>query len=213
MGGVLPPPQVPYTPNPGTYTQLWMWQTSTRTNKENKAELVAYLDVYTESESPDYTAIQSTILTSRDWYGFLTILPDSQICLVHLLGKHSSGLGRPTPRNDRKSWQPTAASADNGPIRRLDIMVENQELQQLTMESLGGLAQMATKKVLLPQEAARANNEDEDDDTNKASVQSICYVPKAWAAHFLDPLSPWTALQTFHRWQTTTGLTTSKHGS
>jgi hypothetical protein len=95
-GGVLPPPRVPYAPDPGTYTQLWMSQTSTSTQEEIKEELSAYLDAYAGSGSPDYSAIQASILTSGDWYGFLTVLPDNQVCLVHSLGKHSSGLGRPT---------------------------------------------------------------------------------------------------------------------
>ena len=101
MGGVLPPPRMPYAPDPGTYTQLWMSQTSAMTTEDINKELVTYLDAYTESENPDYTTIQASVLTSGDWYGFLTILPDSQICLVHSLGKHTSGLGRPTPGHNR----------------------------------------------------------------------------------------------------------------
>jgi hypothetical protein len=202
MEGVLPPPRVPYAPDPGTYTRLWMSQTSTKTTEENKQELVNYLDAYAGSENPDYNAIQSTMLTSGDWYGFLTILPDNQICLVHSLGKHSSGLGRPTSANNRifgllgekvgDQLPPLIMAPSVGLIPWLKI----QELKQPTMEDLAGLAGTATKTLLLPQEAAREEEEATEAD-EKASVQSICYVPKAWAAHFLAPMSPWEALQTF----------------
>jgi hypothetical protein len=37
----------------------------------------------------------------------------------------------------------------------------------------------------------------EDNDWPKVSVQNVCFVPKAWAAHFLAPISPWQALHTF----------------
>jgi hypothetical protein len=74
MEGVLPPPRLPYAPGPGTYTQLWVAQISTMTREEIKEELR---------------------------YGFLTILPDHQVCLIHSLGQHSSGLGRQTSAHNR----------------------------------------------------------------------------------------------------------------
>jgi hypothetical protein len=92
MEGVLPPPWLPYAPGPGTYTQLWVSQTSTRTREEIKEELCGYLEAWTST--PDYIAIQNQVVVSGDWYGFLTILPDHQVCPIHSLGRHSSGLGR-----------------------------------------------------------------------------------------------------------------------
>jgi hypothetical protein len=92
---------VPDAPDPGTYTHLWMSQTSTTTREDIKGELSSYLDAYSGSGTPDYSAIQATILTSGNWYGFLTVLLDHQVCLVHLLGKHSSGLGRPASAHNR----------------------------------------------------------------------------------------------------------------
>jgi hypothetical protein len=35
--------------------------------------------------------------------------------------------------------------------------------------------------------------------TDGVSVQNICFVPKAWAAYFLAPMSPWDALKVFRR--------------
>jgi hypothetical protein len=38
---------------------------------------------------------------------------------------------------------------------------------------------------------------DTDDKGTTSSVQNLCYVPKAWSAYFLPPMSPWQALTTF----------------
>jgi hypothetical protein len=99
MEGVLPPPRLPYAPGPGTYTQLWVAQISTMTREEIKEELRGYLEAWTST--PDYIAIQNQVVASGDWYGFLTILPDHQVCLIHSLGQHSSGLGRQTSAHNR----------------------------------------------------------------------------------------------------------------
>jgi hypothetical protein len=39
--------------------------------------------------------------------------------------------------------------------------------------------------------------DDEQDERPAVSVQNLCYVPKAWAAHFLAPLTPFKALGVF----------------
>ena len=101
MEGGLPPPRLPYAPDPGTYTQLWVSQTSTMTREEIKEDLRGYLEAYAGSGTPDYAAIQNQVVASGYWYGFLTILPDHQVCLIHLLGRHSSGLGRQTAAHNR----------------------------------------------------------------------------------------------------------------
>ncbi len=97
----LAPPRLPYAPDPGTYTQLWISQTSTTTREELRDDLTGYLEAYSGSGTPDYAAIQNSIVSSGDWYGFLTILPDHQVCLMHSLGRHSSGLGRQTAAHNR----------------------------------------------------------------------------------------------------------------
>ena len=101
MEGVLPPPRSPYASGPGTCTHLWVSQTSTMTREEIKEEVLSYLEAWSGSGTPDYTAIQNQVVASRDWYGFLTILPKHQVCLIHALGPHSSGLGKQTPAHNR----------------------------------------------------------------------------------------------------------------
>jgi hypothetical protein len=93
-------PRLPFAPDPGSYTQLWTSQSATTTAEEMKDDMEAYLDGYTD-ERPDYTAIQTAILNSSEWMGFLTVLPGNQVALVHSLGVFSSGLGRPTPAHNR----------------------------------------------------------------------------------------------------------------
>jgi hypothetical protein len=100
MEGVLPPPRLPYAPGPGTYTQLWVAQISTMTREEIKEELRGYLEAWTSS-TPDYIAIQNQVAASEDWYVFPTILPDHQVCLIHWLGRYSSGLRRQTAAHNR----------------------------------------------------------------------------------------------------------------
>jgi hypothetical protein len=99
MVGVLPPPLLPYAPNPGTYTQMWVSQTSRMTREEMKEDLVGYLEGLSSTSTLDYTAIQNQVVALGDWYVFLTILPNNQVCLIRLLGQHSSGLGRQTAHN------------------------------------------------------------------------------------------------------------------
>jgi hypothetical protein len=70
------------------------------TREEMKEDLLGYLEGFAGAGTPDYTAIQNQVVASGDWYGFLTILPNNQVCLIHLLGRHSSGLGRQTAVHD-----------------------------------------------------------------------------------------------------------------
>jgi hypothetical protein len=48
------------------------------TAKEMKDNMEPYLEAYT-SANPDYPAIQTNILNSSDWMGFLTILSGNQV--------------------------------------------------------------------------------------------------------------------------------------
>jgi hypothetical protein len=86
---------MPYAPGPGSYTQLWTSQSATSTAEELAEDMESYIDIYLET-APDYAGIQTTILNSSDWMGFLTILTDNQVVLVHSLGLFSIVLGRPT---------------------------------------------------------------------------------------------------------------------
>ncbi len=65
-----------------------------------KVDMESYIEAYT-SINPDYPAIQTNILNSTDWMGFLTVLAGNQAVLIHSLGLFSVGLGRPTPAHNR----------------------------------------------------------------------------------------------------------------
>jgi hypothetical protein len=117
---------MPYAPNPGTYTQLWTSQSATSTAAELAEDMESYINTYLEA-APNYAAIQTTILNSLDWMGFLTVLAGNQVVLVHSLGLFSSGLGRPTPAHNRifgllgeKVARP--ATNRNGTISRPNVM-------------------------------------------------------------------------------------------
>jgi hypothetical protein len=70
VGPAVPvPPRVPYTSDPGSYTQLGSSQSATTTAEEMKDEMEAYRETYTWA-APDYPGIQTTIVNSSDWMGF-----------------------------------------------------------------------------------------------------------------------------------------------
>ena len=66
MEGVLPPPRLPYAPDPGMCTHLWVSQTSTMTREEIKKEVLSYLEAWSGSGTPDYTGIQNQVVASGD---------------------------------------------------------------------------------------------------------------------------------------------------
>jgi hypothetical protein len=101
VGPAVPaPPRLPYAPGPGPYTQLWSSQSATTMAEEMKYEMEAYRKTY-KGAAPDYPGIQTTIVNSPGWMGFLTVLSGNQVVLVHSLGLFSSGLGSPTPVHNR----------------------------------------------------------------------------------------------------------------
>jgi hypothetical protein len=53
-----------------------------------KTEMEAYLEAYTDVNL-DYSAIQTAILNSVEWMGFLTVIAGNQVVLVHSLGLYS----------------------------------------------------------------------------------------------------------------------------
>ena len=93
-------PQLPFAADPGSYTQLWTSQSSATTAQEMRDDMESYLMAFAEA-NPDYPIIPTAILNSSDRMGFLTVLPDNQVVLVHSLGLFSSGLGRATPAHNR----------------------------------------------------------------------------------------------------------------
>ncbi len=92
-GGAPAPSQLPYAPDPGTYTQLWMSQSSTTSDQEWVEDVGSYLSVFAV-HAPDYETIQTSILASSEFMAFLTVVSGDMVTLVQLLGRFSGGLGR-----------------------------------------------------------------------------------------------------------------------
>jgi hypothetical protein len=165
--------------------------------EEIKEELHGYLEAWTST--PDYLGIQNQVVASGDWYGFLSILPDHQVCLIHSLGQHSSGLGRQTAAHNRffgllgdkvyDQLPPLVMAPPTGLAPWLRV----KDVHRPVLVDLQELQDKMIKTVLRPS----LNDDVEDDDWPKVSVQNVCFVPKAWAAHFLAPISPWQALRIF----------------
>jgi hypothetical protein len=158
-----------------------------------KREMEAYHETYTGA-SPDYPGIQTTILSSSDWMGFLTVLSGNQVVLVHSLGLFSSGLGSPTPAHNRifgligervgSDLPPIVMAPSPGLVPWLKIQTCYRPGTEELMALDGNEARTIPGPALELEE-------------DVVSVQNICFVPKAWAPYFLAPLSPYLALQTY----------------
>jgi hypothetical protein len=57
-------------------------------------------------------------------------------------------------------------------------------------------AKLATLETNTKTTIGKPIGEEEDD---VMSMQNICFIPKAWAANFLAPMSPWNALKVYRR--------------
>jgi hypothetical protein len=194
----LAPPRLPYAPDPGSYTQLWTSQAACTTAEEMKDDMESYLVPYTDA-APDYNAIQVTILNSADWMGFLTVLSDDQVVLVHSLGLFSSGLGRQTAAHNRifgllgekvGNELPPMVMA---PMAGLVPWLRVQEQLEPDGANLAPLETGVNRTIPIPAAPLTEN------DDGRRSVQNVCFVPKAWAAYFLAPMTPWHALQVYKR--------------
>mgnify|MGYP000226091380 CR=1 FL=1 len=78
----------------------------------------------------------------------------------------------------------------NGQVPWLKI----QEQPEPTPDKLEALATSNSATIPKPTE-----REDDVTDPNVVSVQNLGYVPRAWAAYFLAPLSPWQAQGTLRK--------------
>jgi hypothetical protein len=81
MGGAPAPPRLPYTPNPGTYTQLWMSQSLTTSSTDMVEDVESYVSLFAVN-TPDYPAIQMSVLPSSEFMAFLTVLSGDKVTVV-----------------------------------------------------------------------------------------------------------------------------------
>jgi hypothetical protein len=201
--GVLTPPGLPYAPDLGTYTQMWLAASAATTAEDLKEEIATYLQVYT-APPIDYTATKAALLTSTSQLCFLTILAGNQVCVVHSLGRFSSGLGRSTPANNHifallgekfgDQLPPTVMVNSAGLVPWLSLHNHHQPTDGDLAELEDGTEATVQKNLVEGHE-----NEDEDDARPIVWVQNLCFIPKAWAQYFLAPMSPWEALMAYKR--------------
>jgi hypothetical protein len=200
-GAVPTPPRLPYAPDPGTYTQLWMSESAGTSAAELAKECEAYVDVFT-GNPVDYNTIVTSLLATADGLVFLTVLTGNLVCPVHSLGRFSCGLGRHTPSHNRifgllgekigESLPPVAMV----PAAGLAPWFQLEEKHQPTTEDIAPLETSKDRTIREPTLTC-AEEEDTDEERPKVSVQKLVMIPKAWAPYFLEPQSPWQALQTF----------------
>ena len=104
VGQMMPvvalPPRLPCASDPGSYTELWMRQTSSTSGQEMHEQVGAWLDQY-NTPPVDYNVIVEGIIAAADWVGFLTVFKGNAVSLVHSLGQFRTGLGPTSPGNGR----------------------------------------------------------------------------------------------------------------
>jgi hypothetical protein len=176
-------PRLPFAPGPGSFTQLWTSQSATTTAEEMKVDMESHIEAYS-SINPDYPAIQTNILNSSDWIGFLTVIAGSQVVLVHSLGLFSVGLGRPTPAHNRMfgllgekvgtGLPPIVMALEGGLASWISIQTRHQPLEA-SLRALEASSAL-TIALFLDQEG-----------TDGVSVQNICFVPKRRAPRISSP--------------------------
>jgi hypothetical protein len=178
-----------------------MSETAGTSALEMSKECETYLDAFT-GNPVDYPAIVSSLLATADGMVFLTVLTGDQVCPVHSLGKFSCGLGKHTPLHNRifgllgekvgESLPPIAMVPAAGLVPWFQL----EERHQPSTEDLAVLETSRDRTVAEPAVTGGRENDD-DEDRPKVSVQKLVMIPKAWAPYFMEPQSPWKALQTF----------------
>jgi hypothetical protein len=197
-GGAPAPPRLPYAPDPGTYTQLWMAQSATTSAQEMIEDVESYLSLF-PVDAPEYKTIQMSVLASSEFMAFLTVMAGDMVVVVQSLGRFSGGLGRQLRLHNRifdligekvgGQLPPMVMAPTQGIAPWLHIL----EVVLPTDAQLETLATSNEKTLLLPEYDFKDGN---DDPVDAAAVQKLGYIPKEWAAYFLEPMPPFQALQT-----------------
>jgi hypothetical protein len=176
-GIVPPPPWLPYAPDPGTYTQLWLSESTGTSAADMATECEMYLDAF-KGTPVDYNDIITSLLATSKGMIFLTVLTGNQVCPVHSLGRYSCGLGMHTPAHNRifgllgekigESLPPVVMVPAAGLAPWLQI--ENHNLP--TTGDLAGLETSRSRTVSEPD-----GGDEDDDDRPKVSVQKLVMIP------------------------------------
>jgi hypothetical protein len=182
VGGAPAPPQLPYAPDPGTYTQLWMSQSSTTTGAEMVADVDSYLSVFAVN-APAYSTIQMSVLASSEFMAFLTVVSGDMVTIGQSLGRFSGGLGQQLLSHNRVfgligekiggELPPMVMAPMAGITPWLHIM-EAALPTDAELETLSGSDQKTRVQVVAMDDKDGA----EQPAADTASVQKLGYIPR-----------------------------------
>jgi hypothetical protein len=200
LPAVIPlPPPLPYARDPGYYTELWTRQTRSTAGIEMEEQINSWLNQYSNVPT-DYGILVSGITSTADWIGFPTVVKGNVILLVYSLGQFRTGLGTASPGNGRTFGlvgecvgmgpAPIIMVPSTGGLAAWVRPIELHEPSEAELETLKGSAERRTMdKPTIQGDATK----DEDPNHPFLEVTNLCFIPKAWAAYFLDQCSPYEA--------------------
>jgi hypothetical protein len=154
-------------------------------------EVKSWLQQYANNPI-DYAGAVEGITSSANWIGFLTVFKGNVVSLVHSLGQFRTGLGPTSPGNDRT-------------FGLLGERVGTGAAPIIMVPSTGGLTAWirpiavheptddSTDRIIEKPTIQGDETKDEDPAHPMVEVTTLCFIPKAWAAHFLDQCSPYEA--------------------
>ena len=198
------PPHLPCASDPGSYTEVWMRQTSSTSGQEMSEQIESWLDMYANLPV-DYASVVDDITAASDWVGFLTVLKGNAVSLVHSLGQFRTGLGTASPGNGRtfgllgerlgRGPPPIIMVPSAGGLAAWIRPIALHEPSEAEIEVLKGSDERTIQKPTVTGDKAK----DEDPDHPRVEVTNLCFIPKAWAAYFLDQCTPYDAYQRYKR--------------
>jgi hypothetical protein len=174
-----------------------MTQSSTTSGQEMAEDVESYLSVFAV-DAPEYATIEMLILASSEFMAFFTLVSGDMVTLVQSFGRFSGGLGRQLLSHNQifgligekvgGELLPMVMAPNLGIAPWLHIM----EVVLPTDAQLVELAASGERTLQLPE----FDFEDGiDSQVDAAAVQKLGYMPREWAAYFLEPTPPLEALQ------------------
>ena len=161
---------------------------------ENECEV--YLDAFTGT-TIDFSGIILSLLLAADGLVFLTVLQGNQVCIVHSVGRFSCRLGRPTAACSCICGlleEKLGGSLPQIVLVTAAGLVQCIQLEtqiNLTKVNLEGLAADPEDLIAAPLQMGSVGVRP------LVEVQKMVMVPKAWAPYFMEPHSPWEAIDVF----------------
>jgi hypothetical protein len=161
-------------------------------------DVESYVSVFA-ANTPDYAAIETSVLASSEFMAFLTVVSGDVVTVVQSFGRFSGGLGRQILSHNRVFGLIGEKVGGELPPMVMAPMAGIAPWMQIMQVNIPGDSELATLSSGDQQTIVMVEDEDENaavaTGAYTASVQRLGYVPRAWAAYFLEPLSPWQALE------------------